>query len=250
MSNEDITVVMNGYRRKDSLNDIFNSVQNQTVKAKEIMLWYNFPGSNEQINFDMVNKTTCALSNKNHGVWARFAYALNATTKYVCVFDDDTVPGNRWFENCLNTMKTHRGLLGTVGLICHDKNDYYRHTRIGWPNPNRETRQVDLVGHSWFFEREWLSAMFAELPDPKYKLCGEDMNFSYSIQKYLNLNTYVPPHPTEDKSLWGSLKGWELGVDVNAISHMHLKHGDSTFVTQVNEYYRWLISKNWKLVNG
>jgi hypothetical protein len=60
------------------------------------MLWYNNPGDPRLINRDAIVKTDSAYSNYNFGVWARFAFALNATTKYVCVFDDDTLPGKKW----------------------------------------------------------------------------------------------------------------------------------------------------------
>lgn len=221
----DITVILNKYKR--DLSPVYEAVCDQSVAPADILIWDN--------------------SQKNFGVWARFAYALNARTKYVCVFDDDTIPGKRWLENCLTTMKTHRGMLGTIGVLCQDEN-YFNHTRVGWANPNEETTQVDLVGHSWFFEREWLSSFWRELPPTDFSyLCGEDMHFSYTIQKYLGLNTYVPPHPPNDKELWGSLKGWELGVDEHAISHKHT-HGDMRFVEEVDEYYKSLLKRGWKLV--
>jgi hypothetical protein len=63
------------------------------------MLWYNNPGD-EFPNRMVIENTTSAFCNRNLGVWSRFAYALNAKTKYVCVFDDDTIPGNNWLKNC------------------------------------------------------------------------------------------------------------------------------------------------------
>ena len=70
----------------------------------------------EKFPKDVIENCTSAFCNKNLGVWARFAYAINADTEYICVFDDDTIPGKKWFENCLETMKTHRGLLGCRGV--------------------------------------------------------------------------------------------------------------------------------------
>jgi hypothetical protein len=32
------------------------------------------------------------------------------------------------------------------------------------------------------------------------------MHFSYMLQKYANIPTYVPPHPRNNKELWGSTK--------------------------------------------
>ena len=46
------------------------------------------------------------------------------------------------------------------------------------------------------------------------------MHFSYTLQKYLGLNTYVPPHPKDDVEMWGSKPdtAWAIGQDAAALS--------------------------------
>ena len=94
---------------------------------------------------------------------------------------------------------------------------------------------MDYVGHAWFFEREWLTAFWRELPSPDlfafegepHALCaGEDMHFSYTLQKYLGLGTYVPPHPIADRSLWGSDPDLAVtyGTDGAAVSNLRQPH--------------------------
>jgi len=253
-----ITVILNGYKRGNQLNEQLEALESQTVKPDEILLWYNNPGDDTPINYDIGTKIPVAYCNYNFGVWARFAFALNAKSEYVCIFDDDTIPGSRWLENCMSTMKVKEGLLGTVGLLYTNPNpptlsSYYEHYhRFGWPTGgNNETVvEVDLVGHSWFFKKEWLSYMWRELPNPKYNTCGEDMHFSYMLQKYANIPTYVPPHPISDKSLWGSLKGGEYGGDQNSLWETNQKGIDGTpFKQLMNEYFHIQRNKGWKLVN-
>ena len=229
------------------------AVKNQTVAPKEILLWYNHPGDDELMNYDIINEIPTAFSNKNMGVWARFAYALNANSKYVCILDDDTIPGKRWLENCLNTIKTHRGLLGTVGLMytippppSSKSSSYFSHyLRFGWPHPNKKTIEVDLVGHAWFFEKEWLGSYWRDTPDTNhFKTCGEDMHFSYAIQKYLKLKTYVPPHPWNDLEMWGSIKGSELGGKDSLWIN-----GPKNQQQLMHDYFRILRHNGWRLVN-
>lgn len=248
--NSDVTVILNGFKRKRQLTEQLNSINKQSVKPKDIMLWYNSPGSIFDYNLSAINSTIAAVSNHNFGVWSRFYFALNAKTKYVCIFDDDTMPGVNWLHNCLDTIKTHRGLLGSIGLIFNSKEDYYQHDRFGWANPNEEAKQVDIVGHSWFFEREFLTAFCRELPLLDVALCGEDIHFSYTLQKYFQLPTIVPPHPKDDKSLWGSTKGWKLGMDKHAISRLHINKKDDTFTSSVNRYYRECLKNDWQLINA
>ena len=235
-----ITAILNGYKRPQFLKEQVDAINNQTVPPKEIMLWQN---NNEGFDTEITKNLTTASSNKNFGVWARFAFALNAKTEYICIFDDDTIPGSMWFENCLNTMKTHEGLLGTVGLIYDTPNSYRPNTRYGWTEiNNQKVIQVDIVGHAWFFKREWLSAFWRELPPPNLTTVGEDMHFSFMIQKYLGLNTYVPPHPEHFKEMWGSLKGWEMGTEKNGLSL------NETNIFKMDEYHKTLISQGFKLI--
>jgi hypothetical protein len=234
----EITVILNGYLRPENLNTQLNSIKNQTIQAKEIMLWQN---NCEGFDEELTSQLTTVKSNTNLGVWARFAFALNAKTEYVCVFDDDTIPGSKWFENCLNTMKTHEGLLGTIGLIYHSPHNYLQHDRVGWDCPNEETTRVDIVGHCWFFKREWLTSFWRELRPEGFDYVGEDMHFSYAIQKYLGLNTYVPPHPINDREMWGSTLGWHFG-NVKPTSALPGR------MQEMNSYYNILISKGFKII--
>ena len=145
-----ITVVLNGYKRGAHLKTQLDAIKRQSVQPKEILLWQNL---GEDFKPELTSQTTHASCNKNLGVWARFAFAFMARNPYVCIFDDDTIPGRRWLENCMETMKTHEGLLGTVGLLYpvplpKEHSSYYEHyLRFGWPEAgnNDKTVQVDLV---------------------------------------------------------------------------------------------------------
>jgi hypothetical protein len=218
MNDESITVVLNLFRRIKYLKIQLNALKTQTVRPKQIFIWHN---AHDKVPIKLINKVNYVQSNKNLGVWARFSYALNVSTKYVCIIDDDTIPGKKWLENCLLTIKNHEGLLGTRGVRFMSKKRYYPVECVGWENPNNQVERVDIVGHSWFFKREWLSTFWRELPHKNIsKFAGEDIHFSYTLQKYLNINTFVPPHPVNDKELWGSLPEFskKLGADKVALS--------------------------------
>lgn len=213
-----ISVILNGFKRSKHFGAQLEAIQNQTIKPKEILFWQN-----KGDNFDnlLTNQTIHASCNHNLGVWARFAYALNAKSEYICIFDDDTIPGKKWLENCLNTIKEHDGLLGTIGVKFLTETGYNPAVRVGWDSPNENTEIVDIVGHSWFFKRSDLSFFWRELPDINQPtIVGEDIHFSYMLQKYANKKTYVPPHPINDIEMWGSKPeiAWSIGTDDAAIS--------------------------------
>lgn len=253
-----ITVILNGYRRGSNLDEQLEALNRQTVQPSEILLWHNSPGDDIEPNYEIGTKIPAVYCTYNFGVWARFAFAFMAKNEYICIFDDDTIPGSRWLENCMNTMQTHQGLLGTVGLLYpkplpanHQLCSYYEHyERHGWPNPNEHPIQVDLVGHSWFFKKEWLSDYWREQPDPKYNLCGEDMHFSFMLQKYRNLPTFVPPHPRHDIEMWGSTKGAIYGGDQNSLWESNKQSTAGVpFRQSMHDYFVQQRRKGWRLVN-
>jgi hypothetical protein len=237
---EDITVILNGFKRPQYFKTQLEAINNQTVKPKSIMLWQN---SGAVFDKSLTKDIIHTESNHNFGVWARFAYALNAKTEYVCIFDDDTIPSPKWLENCLNTIKTHNGLLGTIGVVFKSKSAYQPITRYGWADNNNDgVVEVDIVGHSWFFRRDWLKYFWCELPKvTDSELVGEDMHFSYMLWKYANIKTYVPPHPKSDISLWGSNPnlGWKMGQDAAAISMKpnNLHKMNAMFVNNIKSGY-------------
>lgn len=235
-----ITVILNGYKRSGHFESQLNAIRNQTLKPSEILFWQN---AGDTFDSNLTNLTTHASCNKNLGVWARFAFALNAKTEYICIFDDDTIPGSKWLENCYNTIQTHDGLLGTIGVKFTSNQNYSGHVRIGWDVPNEQTEVVDIVGHSWFFRREDLSTFWRELPDTGHSpIVGEDMHFSYTLQKYTNKRTYVPPHPINDREMWGSKpdSAWSIGTDSAAISRNPSNMGsmNSAFLNYINKGFK------------
>tara|TARA_Y100000114_G_scaffold134868_1_gene135315 strand:+ start:710 stop:1519 length:810 start_codon:yes stop_codon:yes gene_type:complete len=217
--NESVTVILNGFKRNHTLREQVEAVSNQTKKVDTIMYWQNTsPDTQYDLNSLVEKNSHISISNTNYGVWARFAHALNAKTDYVCVIDDDTIPGDMWIENCIETYRSgYTGVLGTIGLLFQDKGYNLRgaEDRLGWHTNIEEVRQVDIVGHNWFFHRDMLSYFWRELPSIEQQMIvGEDIHFSHMLQKYSTEHaTWVPPHPADNKRMWGSLKAMEYGSD-------------------------------------
>ena len=189
-----VTAVLNAFGRPSSFPCQFNAIKRSSVPS-ELLVWQNFDRATlSQWKKDLFADVIHAGCNHNLGVWARFAFALNARTEYVCVFDDDIIPGARWFENCIETMKRHNGLMGGHGVIFHSEEDYTSRSHFGWRAPNRFAVKVDIVGNAWFFRRDWLGLYWSELPSlDQCWTAGEDFHFSYALQK-AGISTFVPQH--------------------------------------------------------
>lgn len=215
-----VSAIINLYKRQSTCVEIYNALTMQTYPITHIYVWVNGQ-VNECERKDLREAMPMArfvFCDENMGVWARFAFGLNMHTEFSVVFDDDTIPGSRWIENCMKCMSCEEALYGTVGLIYNKPLSYMNHRRIGWPAPNIHSIVVDIVGHSWFFKTDWLRQYWHEVDDiDAITFCGEDMHFSYALQA-IGIRTIVPPHPIDDMELWGSLKGFEAGTGEEAIS--------------------------------
>ncbi len=244
----DVSVVLTLYKRPENLELQLRAINSQTLKPREILLFQDVADSGKTITvpdelytkFDNVQK-----AQSNVGVWGRFDFARTAKSKYVCIFDDDTIPGNAWLENCHFCMQKQEGVYGTIGILMKNPGDYpfKNYIRIGWASPNKKVKKVDFVGHSWFFKKEWLECMFEGTEKyQSYKCAAEDMCLSAKLKMTRNISTYVPPHPLRKQQLWGSLPDYaiKLGTNDAAISV------NNNNLLVMNEAIRLLLSDGFK----
>lgn len=205
----EVSVVLNLYKRPYALPLQLEAIKNQSLKPKEILLYQDGVFEGIEIpkeckeHFDSIE-----ISQVNKGVWERFRFAKKAKSPFVCVFDDDIIPGRDYLANCFYQMTQQGGggLYGAIGIVLQKPENYPNRDfiRLGWANPNESRVEVDFVGHSWFFKKEWLDDLFAgteSLQD--FKIAGEDMGFSLALQRK-GIKTFVPPQPYKKPHLWGN----------------------------------------------
>jgi glycosyltransferase involved in cell wall biosynthesis len=250
MQKETITVVLTAFKRIENLELQLEAIKNQSIKPDEIILFQDGTGDDLQPKipekilkqFDAVE-----ISKENQGVWARFRFAESAKSKYVCIFDDDTIPGRLWLENCLTEMNKKEGIYGTIGILMKNPSKYPfdGYVRIGWACPNKTAKKVDFVGHSWFLKKEWLNVMFEKTEDiQQLKYVGEDMSLSAKVLQKYGIETFVPPHPFKNQQKWGSIskQAIDLGNKKVAVSHT----GNN--LQKMNDAINILLNDNWKTV--
>ena len=242
ITDKSITVILNCYRRPEYLEEQIAAIRAQSIKPDQIWVWVNHHDDNKDFDFSKLNVDRIFNNDYNWKYYGRFAAALLADTKYVALFDDDTIPGKKWFENCLRAMKLSPGIMGGAGVVVEGK-QYQKHTRYGWSSQNKHIVRVDLVGHAWFFEQDWVKYLWLEKPFTWDN--GEDIQFSFCCQKYGGIQTYCPPHPKDDLEMFSSLKGYQYGVDDKASSNAR---NHSLFYKQRDACVKNAIDNGWKTV--
>ena len=221
-----------------NLERILGALDTQTVLPNEIFIWNNRSDIyGVQYHWKGVVEVN---AEQNLGCFARFTLAGRCRTEAVMVLDDDTVPGRRWAENCINVMESHgrRAILGCRGIRL-TRAAYVPLREAGLYAKNQHTMECDLVGHSWFFMREHAHFMFDQLP-VRWDT-GEDMHFS-AHAKMAGIRTYCPPHPRSNKEAWGSIHP-QLG---KAKGRLHTTTHRNVGWSKRNEVVRELIKRGWK----
>lgn len=241
-----ISVILNVYKRPHMLEKQIEAIKNQSIGilSEDIHVWYN--NGDVQYKLPIDSKINTYQCNWNTKFWGRFTIPLLVKTEYVAIFDDDIIPEKDWFKNCIDVIKNPKtnGILGGSGVILHGMG-YVPHNKFGWNAVHsNDVQRVDLVGHAWFFRQEWTKYLWYEKPHTWNN--GEDIMFSYLAQKHGGINTFVPPHPELNKSLWSCNYGigMDIGNDVNASwkKGSHFNERNSVCVHCINN--------GWKTVNN
>lgn len=236
----EISVILNIYKRPENVLKQLNKILELGILPENIYVWYN-----DNLDFDLKNdKIKIYKSSWNTKFWGRFMISLLINTKYVALFDDDILPSNKWFDNCINSINKQEGLYGGSGVRLI-KDFYNPNSKVGWNGLHSDKiEEVDLVGHAWFFKQEWSKYLWYEKPYSWDN--GEDIMFSYLLQKHGNIKTFVPPHPENNKELWCTdyKFAFESGNDDNAsfkkTNHYNLR----------NEIVKHCINNGWNTIKS
>ena len=241
---ETIGVVLTAYRRPEYFLEQVEAIKAQSKPASRIMVWKNHHNQDAAASkkwAEIIRATPdleWVVATKNLGVWPRLALCQELGTEWVALFNDDSVPGARWFENCLQAQDNLAGIYGNAGVIFPEGKRNPRQY-VSWTENNTGTERVDIVGHAWFFKREWLGRICMAQRQGT-DTCGEDYYLSVGAQLQCGLDTYVPPRLTVHDS--GSVNGM-YGKDDNALWK---QPGEEFKKEQAHEAYR---KAGWKTIH-
>lgn len=236
---DEITVILSLWKRENYVQQL-EYIINQRKKPYQIWIYQNESHLNIDIPEDIKQKYNISIiqsKDMNFKFYGRFAIALLCETEYVAVFDDDTIPGNRWLENCINTSKKYNCIVGANGRTLDTdlssetplKTHYVK--GIGDGATVSKDTQVSFVGHCWFLKTEWIKNLWKDPPFTWDN--GEDIHLAASCKIYDGIECFVPQMPNDDRSLWGDMYP-QLGGDEHA-SWKRDNHND----------LRYKIIKHW-----
>jgi len=238
MEKLNIITIIQIYKRPAYLQEQIEAVKNQTIKSDKIVIVHN----EGEIKFKYPKDIQLVYANPNLKFHLRYAIGLLLDTEYISILDDDTIPQSGWYENCIETIKRHDCICVTNGRIVDRKNK--TQYGPGWSNPSNKEVLVDFGGHALFFKKSTLKYMWHD-EIVEYNN-GEDIQLSANAQIYGNIPTYVPPHPSENKNLWGAdpVKAMKYGCDEVSFWIVNRETHNFERFKLIDEY----VKKGWKLV--
>ena len=214
-----VTVILTIYDRLDYFDEQLAAIKAQSVPT-DIWVDYTVLRPEEMMSVlerfpELKFSIRWTQNLKYHG---RFNYALNADTAYVFICDDDIIPGPRYLEHCIETLEsTGEALLTSYGVILDpDELGYRPAKKEGYKSMNPLPLKVDMAGQSMFFPTRLLKYLNQEPPLSREN--GEDLHFSYMLQKYAQVPVVVPAHFPDQPDKWGCdpVKGELYGEDEKA----------------------------------
>jgi hypothetical protein len=235
-----ITPIITAYRRPHTIRPLVAALRAQTVRPDRIWAWANDPTPEVTAALAGAGLDRIVTSSENTYFHGRFALALLVPTEYVAIFDDDSIPGPEWFDNCLATMARTAGILGTAGVLLRGPS-YAQRSMHGWQRPNDQAIEVDLVGQAWFLRTEWVRYLFAAPVVTGTN--GEDIELAARAWRMAGIRSFCPPHPPGDLRRWGRTRGLELGVERSVTRPSHFAERESTVRAEIIAGWRPLFAR-------
>ena len=243
-----IGVILTVYKRSHYQNQLY-SILSQTISPKVIYIWRNESHVDVQIDrriLEIAERNGTEIHHihsktKNFKFHGRFTIPLLIDTEYSVIFDDDTIPAPRWFENCLRALHKHNAIVGANGRIMVPAGTVEGdELGVGDGAQVNEDTIVDFVGHCWFFKREWIHHMWSFYPNTFEN--GEDIHFAASCSIRAGIRCVVPRQLPSELYAWGDTQN-HLGIDEHATwrkpNHTPIRKG-------VKDHW---INLGWKPIN-
>jgi hypothetical protein len=246
----DVTIMINVWKRTHIEEQLFHLLS-QSVYPKEIWVLYYEQHVNVEDTIRLYQKQfpfiTIIRSDKNLRYFGRFSIAVNVTTKYTWIIDDDVIPGEQWLANCVEKCEALNSIISCTGRIIPRNN--FRPERWRWGNSYKHfigdeknggqmnycegDTKVDYACNSYFIKSAWMQAFWSIWPVTFSS--GEDIHLSAACSSRLGVGTFVLAQSSIRDS--GNIKR-PYGWDVNA----SWKKKD--FINIREEVLRYHIEKN------
>jgi len=270
-SRDQVTVILNVYKRINIFEEQLLSIINQSVKPYEI--WVCIFNSEYENKFvDIINKYNTSLSNGiniktirsdiNFKYYGRYQLGIQVQTPYVCYYDDDRFPREdnlKFYLDLVKRDKFKTSILGQWGWVLHKPTyndgkvvgdwEYYPHyQKSTWitseSNSNNLSNRnnahlVDYLCGHWFTHKENLYYLFSESPIDFST--GEDMRLSFLSYKYGLIESYCCVPLNDSESI-----GHNEGNVKGSTDETNLRRRSEMIKSYIEDDYKLVLDRDGK----
>jgi len=247
--NNSWSAIITMWKRHDYLQEQLSAIRGQSISPEEIIIILNEDYISESKVREIGGKDILIIRSDINSLYSRWAIAYIAKGEYVCVFDDDVIPGEYWIANAIRACSDYNALVGPSGRIYNSKgkNGYFKLVEPVAAPEDEDTLACaetdvycDWVCNSYLFKREWVGHALGSIRHKDSFKTFDDIQLAASLFLGAGIRCVTPMQPLFDARLHGSLKK-EYGNDTHAIWKTR---SDNHFAERKN-YIEWLIANGY-----
>lgn len=218
------SAVITVYKRQDYLGEQLRAIQDQSVPPDQIVVLQN--ESHVEIDPFLLDKYEVKVIQSDiNSLYFRWIVGYLLDSCYICVFDDDVIPGHRWIESCIYACEKFNALVGPSGRRAAPYQEGKAWTSV--ENFSESTFEFcDWVCNSYFFRKEWVKYITQFSRYYNTQKTFDDIQLATTLKAAGNINVIVPPQ-VDKKSEWNGHVKREYGHDEHALWKRHASdHAD------------------------
>ncbi|MGJ8522724.1 hypothetical protein R84981_001415 [Carnimonas sp. R-84981] len=208
------SAVITMWKRTDYLEEQLEALFNQTIPPDQIIILQN--GNHFVVAPELVTKYGLQIIRSDvNSLYTRWIVGYLCDSEYICVLDDDVIPGRHWIELCINTSKEGNALVGPSGRkAALDNKDR------AWDSVENlgkdEALECDWVCNAYFFKKEWIKYIVGCARYNNTQKTFDDIQLATTLKQNGGIKAMVPPQRSRDGEWSGHTKR-QYGHDEHAL---------------------------------
>lgn len=227
-----VSVIVTLWKRRAYVWEQYKSFMAQSVKPVEVIYIINEGYISPEFVRETTGQNVKIITSPINSLYTRFSLAYIARGDYVAIMDDDTLPGELWFENAIRACEAYNAYVVGNGRILNKKGRQGFFTLVT-PAPGGDGVDAISCAHSdifcdwgcnsYFLKREWAGMLAYRVRHQDSLKTFDDIQTATSLYMAKGIKCVCPMQPQWDKRLHASLKA-EWGNDDHAVWRSSVSH--------------------------
>lgn len=206
------SAIITVWKRKEYLKQQIKAIKEQTIPPYEIIVIKNENFITEEF-IKSISSDIKIIQSEINSLYLRFACSYIANGNYICIFDDDVIPGELWIANAIRACENYNALVVPRGRIYNKagKYNFFKSVQPSVTDKNciscsNSDIFCDWGCNSYFFKREWVGYILSSIRYKNSFKTYDDIQLATSLFIYASINCVVPMQPDFDDRFNGNIE--------------------------------------------